>query len=113
MRGKLAGLILLMGFVPSSSWAEYRVYEHTGCTKDHVKVTEEIIWDCMGLCASTPLKPTIMQEAKNTRRVYPGVVSSYTKAQIAKGAHVSTIKAKAKVKTRNLTANKPRFGGSC
>lgn len=102
--------ILVIGSAPSL--AEYRSYSHTGCAKDGVKVSETIVWDCKGACATTPLKAQIMRESRATKAIYPGIVKSLTKSQVASGAHAPKIRSRAGVKS-SLTANPPKFGGKC
>ena len=106
-------IVLAIASAASASYAEQRVYEHSGCTKDHFSVHETLSWDCKGSCKNTPLKKVIMEDAKNSRRVYPEVVSHYTKAQILKHAHASEVRRKANLKTKDIGGDKPKFGGKC
>ena len=109
-----AGALLLLALQLStvSASAEYRKYLHTGCTKDHVAVSEQIVWDCAGACATTALKAQIMREAKASRVAYPRVVRAYTKAEIMRRAHASALTSKAHIQSR-ITADPPKFGGKC
>lgn len=76
-------------------------------------VREEILWDCEGKCADTPLRAVIMEDATKTLEVYPKVVASFTKSQVARFAHVATIRERAELKSRGLRSKDPQFVGKC
>lgn len=54
-----------------------------------------------------------MKNAADSRRLYPGVVASFSKAQIASGAHRSALVSRAKLRADLISSNPPRFGGRC
>jgi hypothetical protein len=114
MRNRLrAATVLAACLVPAVASAEFGGFFYEGCTKDNFMVREEILWDCGGPCADTPLKAVIMEDANKTLEIYPGVVASYTKSQVARRAHVGEVREKADLKSSGLRAKEPTFVGMC
>lgn len=105
--------VLSACLVPAVASAEYGGFIHEGCTKDNYMVREEILWDCQGPCSDTPLRPVIMEDATKTLEIYPLVVASYTRSQVARRAHVSEVKERAELKSNGLRAKPPQFVGKC
>lgn len=114
MRNKLRiATVLAACLVPAIASAEFGGFIHEGCTKDNFMVREEILWDCEGKCADTPLRAVIMEDATKTLEVYPKVVASFTKSQVARFAHVGEIRERAELKSHGLRSKDPQFVGKC
>lgn len=105
--------VLAACLVPAVASAEFGGFVHEGCTKDNFMVREEILWDCRGPCADTPLRAVIMEDAAKTLEIYPQVVASYTRSQVARRAHVSEVRERAELKSTGLRAREPKFVGKC
>ena len=114
MGNRLYGAAALAAYLaPSVASAEFGGFIHEGCTKDNFMVREEILWDCKGACADTPLRAIIMEDATKTLEIYPNVVASYTKSQIARRAHVAEVRERAELKSTGLRSREPQFVGMC
>jgi hypothetical protein len=114
MRNRIRIATLLAAcLVPAVASAEFGGFIHEGCTKDNFMVREQILWDCKGTCADTPLKAAILEEANRTLEFYPRVVASYTKSQIARFAHVPEIMERAELKSQGVRSKNPQFVGTC
>lgn len=111
--GLRVATVLTACLVPAVASAEFGGFIHEGCTKDNFMVHEEILWDCKGACADTPLRAAIMEEATRTLELYPRVIASYTKNQVARRAHVLEVKQRADLKSTGLRAHEPKFVGKC
>ena len=114
MRNRLRIATLLTAcLVPAVASAEFGGFFYEGCTKDNFMVREQILWDCKGACADTPLKSAILEEANRTLEFYPRVVASYTKSQVARFAHVAEIMERAELQSNGVRSKDPQFVGKC
>ncbi|MBO6719186.1 MAG: hypothetical protein JJ913_14610 [Rhizobiaceae bacterium] len=114
MRNRLrAAAVLTACLFPTIAPAEFGGFVHEGCTKDNFMVREQILWDCQGACSETPLRASIMEEATRTMEIYPQVVASFTKSQVARRVHVSEVRERADLKSTGMRAHEPQFVGMC